>query len=358
MDSLQLPGTSSSAPSTSVQSHKDTVSPFLSQTEGREFRDSDDCESESEEEAEAKGKFTLSAQSAKLLTEVTAKPLKNTKRRQLLDRFPQPAMCDQVYPPKLDESISLIIPHSSRKEDTLLSRLQEQLAEGGTTADPKNAIKTLLGNAAPQECYEAPQQGPSTPGKRCLGLWVFGKDFGTKAKSMSDSIKAHKTSLGKGKALFFRQRRPFKETEILHSVLHSEPPGPPHVRGSLSTLCSGINLPASGTTVTPSPQGCRTPVQTPTSKGLRTTAQLGSATVTGHGRSLSVMEVSGVPLAWSSYTAYYDGTTQLVAHPISGLGNREVPRAIKSSGRASGCPYDELETIEMGSGCCLRLIGG
>ena len=148
MDSLQLPGTSSSAPSTSVQSHKDTVSPFLSQTEGREFRDSDDCESESEEEAEAKGKFTLSAQSAKLLTEVTAKPLKNTKRRQLLDRFPQPAECDQVYPQKLDERISLIIPHSSSKEDTLLSRLQEQLTEGGTTADPKNAIKTLLGYAA------------------------------------------------------------------------------------------------------------------------------------------------------------------------------------------------------------------
>ena len=150
MDSLQLPGTSSSAPSTSVQSHEDTVSPFLSQTEVREFRDSDDCESESEEEAEAvsnKGKFTLSAQSAKLLTEVTAKPLKNTKSRQLLDRYPQPAECDQVYPPKLDESISLIIPHSSRKEDTLLSRLQEQLAEGGTTADPKNASITFLGNA-------------------------------------------------------------------------------------------------------------------------------------------------------------------------------------------------------------------
>jgi hypothetical protein len=166
----KLPGTSSSASSTSAQSHKDTVSPFLSQGEGREFRDSDDSESESEEEVEAasnKEKFTLSEKSARLLTQVTVKPLKNTKRRQLLDRFPQPAECNLVYPPKLDESISLVIPDSSRKEDRLLSHLQqftmdslgaliflqEQLAEG-TTADPKRvraAIKTsitLLGNTA------------------------------------------------------------------------------------------------------------------------------------------------------------------------------------------------------------------
>lgn len=123
LDSPQYPGTSSSTASVIRLGQEDTVSPLLSQEEGREFRDSDDPPSD-EEAAGAtaeKNKFTLAEQSVKLLTEVTAKPLKNTKRRQLLDRFPQPTDCDQVHTPKLDESI---IPDSSRKEDRLLSRLQ------------------------------------------------------------------------------------------------------------------------------------------------------------------------------------------------------------------------------------------
>ena len=39
--SLQLPSTSSATPSTSGQSHEDSVSPFLSLAEDRQFRDSD-----------------------------------------------------------------------------------------------------------------------------------------------------------------------------------------------------------------------------------------------------------------------------------------------------------------------------
>ena len=75
------------------------ASPFLSQAEDRELRDSD-TETESEEEWKARinqEKFLLSAHSALMLAEVTFKPLKNTKRRQLLEHFPLPAECDQAY---------------------------------------------------------------------------------------------------------------------------------------------------------------------------------------------------------------------------------------------------------------------
>lgn len=94
------------------------------------------------------------------------KTLKNDKRQKYLDQFPPPVECDHAYPPKLDESMSLIVPESSRKEDRLLSRLQqftmdslgallwvqEQISQGGA-CDPTSlaaAIKTsvsLLGNA-------------------------------------------------------------------------------------------------------------------------------------------------------------------------------------------------------------------
>ena len=86
------PSTSSSA---SMPSHDDTVSAFLSHAEDREFRDSDtETESEEEGEVEVRPKFRLSPQSASMLAEVVSKPLKNTKRRQVLERFPPPAECD------------------------------------------------------------------------------------------------------------------------------------------------------------------------------------------------------------------------------------------------------------------------
>ena len=210
---------------------------------GREFRDSEDSESDSDEETETasnKGKFVLSENAAKQLAEVMEKPLKNTKRRQLLERFPQPAECDQAYPPKLDESISLIIPDSSRKEDRLLSHLQqftmdslgaitflqEQLAEG-TSPDLKKvraAVKTsiaLLGNAAAHFNLERRKSAmkhlnkdlqPLAKGKfPNRGPWLFGEDFGSKAKSMSDSIKALKTTLGKRKTPFSGNGGPTKK---------------------------------------------------------------------------------------------------------------------------------------------------
>ena len=54
-------------------------------------------------------------------------------------------------------------------------------------------------------CYEAPQQGSLTTSEKVppnRGPWLFGEDFGARAKAMSDSIRALKTSLGKRKAPF------------------------------------------------------------------------------------------------------------------------------------------------------------
>lgn len=71
------------------------------------------------------GRSSYFPPSQPLLVEVTSKPLKNTRHWQFLEHFPLPAECNHACPPKLDESISLIIPDSSRKEDRLLSRLQQ-----------------------------------------------------------------------------------------------------------------------------------------------------------------------------------------------------------------------------------------
>ena len=50
---------------------------------------------------------------------------KNTQRRQLLGQFPFLAECDSAYPPKLNESLTLIIPVSAKRYDRQLSRLQQ-----------------------------------------------------------------------------------------------------------------------------------------------------------------------------------------------------------------------------------------
>ena len=73
----------------------------------------------------SKKSFKLSEQSTKFLDMTTGKPLKNAKRRQFLEQFPLPSDCDSAYPPKLDESMILIIPETAWKEDRLLSRLQQ-----------------------------------------------------------------------------------------------------------------------------------------------------------------------------------------------------------------------------------------
>ena len=92
-------GTSSSA--STVQSHDDLVSPFLTQAEDREFRDSE-CETDSDEEAGVRPnreKLQLSPQTATLLAEMVSKPLKNTKCRQLLEHFPhQQSVTKPIFP--------------------------------------------------------------------------------------------------------------------------------------------------------------------------------------------------------------------------------------------------------------------
>ena len=152
---------------------------------------------------------------------VSSKLLKNTKCRLLLDQFPLPAECDSVYPPKLDESLNLVIPESAKRYDRQLSRLQqfsmdalgavawlhdvlskeEQVDRTQVVAAVQTAL-TLLGNAVARISLERrkvlmkhlnkdlrPLAGGCCP-KR--GQWLFGEDFGVKAKNVGDNLKSLK----------------------------------------------------------------------------------------------------------------------------------------------------------------------
>lgn len=91
--------------------------------------------------------------------------------------------------------------------------LYEQLGEERSTPDSKKLrveVKTsitLLVNAVAhfnlerrKSAMKHHQQGSLAKGAfPHRGPWLFGEDYGTKAKSVSDSIKALKTSLGKRK---------------------------------------------------------------------------------------------------------------------------------------------------------------
>lgn len=89
-----------------------------------EFRDSD-TENESEEEGEVRPnweKLTLSLQSTSLLEEVTSKPLRMLDAGNYLSAALYQLNAIMPFPPKLYKSIS---PNSLRKEDRLLSKLQQ-----------------------------------------------------------------------------------------------------------------------------------------------------------------------------------------------------------------------------------------
>ena len=72
-----------------------------------------------------KKELQLSEKTASFLANATANPPRSTKRRKLMDQFSLPKECDHAYPPKLDESMFLIVPEPARKEDRLLSKLQQ-----------------------------------------------------------------------------------------------------------------------------------------------------------------------------------------------------------------------------------------
>ena len=158
--------------------------------------------------------------SPNLLQAVMEKPLKNERRKKFTAKFPLPS-CDEAHTPKLDDAIACIVPKSGKTYDRFLSKLQQfsldalgpmiwlydQMSseQGVDATKAKAAVEssiTLLGNAATHF---------STERRKCLmkhlnknlhplcegkfpnrGAYLFGDNFGSKAKKTADNIRALK----------------------------------------------------------------------------------------------------------------------------------------------------------------------
>lgn len=66
----------------------------------------------------------VTSETKKLLKKVMNRPLKNEKRKVLINKFPLPAF-DPVHTPKLDEAIACLVPKSAKSYDRYLSKLQQ-----------------------------------------------------------------------------------------------------------------------------------------------------------------------------------------------------------------------------------------
>lgn len=66
--------------------------------------------------------------STKLLQHAVEKPLKNDMRKSVAGRFPLPN-CDADHPPRLDDSVTCLIPKSAKTYNRLLSKLQQFSAD-------------------------------------------------------------------------------------------------------------------------------------------------------------------------------------------------------------------------------------
>lgn len=182
-------------------------------------------ESEDEDKETQAKKFSPAEPVKKFLTQADLKPLKNDKRRWMMNHFPIPA-CDAAHPAKLDEAVACLIPRSAKSYDSYLSKLQRFTMDAmgplvwllherqqGLEVDVDGAVEAslaLLGNAAahfnverrrsllkhlnkdlrPLAEAEFPERGP----------YLFGDDFGKRAKTMSDNVSALKGLHQKGKA--------------------------------------------------------------------------------------------------------------------------------------------------------------
>ena len=222
----------------------DDINPFVSESERRDLLSSSSSDSEEDSEISAppaKRKFVPGEETTKLLNLAVEKPLKNDKRKSVAGRFPLPN-CDAVYPPKLDDAVTCLIPKSAKSYDRFLSKLQQftvdafgplvfiqdRLSKGEPIdqATLKAAVKSgvsLLGNATAHF---------STERRKCVmkhlnsdlkplaegqfpdrGAYLFGDSFGTRAKAAADSVKAlkgiqpRKRFLGNGGSKFKPQSR-------------------------------------------------------------------------------------------------------------------------------------------------------
>ena len=208
-------------PSTSsaTEVSEDDIDPFISGRERRELLSSSDESDEGEEERQppAKRSFTPTEETRKFLRSVALKPLKNEKRKDTMNKYPIPA-CDPIHPPKLDESVSCLVPKTAKTYDSFLSKLQRFALDAagplvwmlnersqGREVDVDLVCKStlaLLGNASAHFNVERrrsllkhlnkdlrPLAEAEFPER---GAYLFGDDFGKRAKKMSDNVSALK----------------------------------------------------------------------------------------------------------------------------------------------------------------------
>ena len=217
------------------EGEEDTINPYVSDRERSDLLSDSENELGSDEdddlkEPEAKKRFTPSEGVQKLLSSMSSKPLKNERRRTIINKLPMPAS-DPAHPPKLDEAVSSLVPKSAKSHDKFLSKLQRYTLDAmgpliwmldqfqqGNEIDPKvgkGAIRSslcLLGNASAHFNVERrkalmkhlnkdlrPLAEGEFPDK---GANLFGEDFGKRAKSMADNIRALKGVQYKKPGLF------------------------------------------------------------------------------------------------------------------------------------------------------------
>ena len=142
-------------------------------------------------------------------------------RRTITAKYPLPA-CDKAHTPRLDDEIACIVPKGAETHDRYLSKLQQfaldalgaicwlyeglSSEEGISSTKAKEVLETsiaLLGNASAHfstECRKSVMKclnkdlRPLCEGKfPDRGPYLFGQDFGPKAKQTDDNIKALKS---------------------------------------------------------------------------------------------------------------------------------------------------------------------
>ena len=217
-------GASAASSSAALDTENESlVEPFLDDEERWGLlgtSDSEDQEGDSSDEEPPptkKMKMLVSSETKKVLKKVMNRPLKNDKRKVLTNQFPLPAL-DAVHTPKLDESITCLVPKSAKTYDRYLSKLQQfsidtmgpliwvdDYAEKNNLPMVKQATSaamTLMGNAAAHMSTERRKSLMKHLNKdlntlcegdfQDRGPYLFGEKFGSKAKNMADNIKALK----------------------------------------------------------------------------------------------------------------------------------------------------------------------
>ena len=164
---------------------------------------------------QGRGKYLPRDSTVKFLNSVTENTLRNNCRRELLEKFPIPS-CDPAHPPKVHAALMGIVPKPAKRHDRHLSKMQqfamdalgpltwlyEQLetAETVDRTKAKLAVQSALSYATAHFSLERHKAimkhlneeiSPLAEEKSSYrGPYLFGEDFGQKAKTAANNIRA------------------------------------------------------------------------------------------------------------------------------------------------------------------------